>query len=1406
MFVVPIVRMEADTLAEAMAAWRAGAITNWEYLLRLNGLGGRSYNDLMQYPVLPWVLADYAARTLDLRDPASFRDLSKPMAVQNKNREQHYINIYNDLKAARREGCSPLLSRQPHHYASLYSNSGGVLHYLVRIPPFTELFLNYQDNNFDMPDRTFHSLATTWRLITNDSPTDVKELIPELFYLPELFHNNEGLNLGTRQCGAAVDDVELPAWAPDARLFTLVHRQALEAAHVTETLPHWIDLVFGYKQTGQPALDALNVFPACTYYGFDPSALEEEVDRTAAAAMVRTYGQAPRQLLRAPHPHAAHDLTQHATDQVPVWAGVVGARWGRYCGSPALGPVCVVWRRSCTGAASLHALPHPRSVAVANRATALLAMHGEAASNTQNNGQQPLALVSWGHSDNIVRLKRRRDVRPDLLLHVCALDQNNGQQPLALVSWGHSDNIVRLKRRRDVRPDLLLHVCALDQNNGQQPLALVSWGHSDNIVRLKRRRDVRPDLLLHVCALDQNNGQQPLALVSWGHSDNIVRLKRRRDVRPDLLLHVCALDQNNGQQPLALVSWGHSDNIVRLKRRRDVRPDLLLHVCALDQNNGQQPLALVSWGHSDNIVRLKRRRDVRPDLLLHVCALDQNNGQQPLALVSWGHSDNIVRLKRRRDVRPDLLLHVCALDQITKVVSSCVTAGCPYPLVLGHSSGRVVLVRAREAAGAARVGLRALHAHAAPVAGLHVCARAGLLVTASTDGHIVLWDAYKLIYIRTLPNRDMLSVTHVTISETLCDIASVHDMASAGAADVGGDATPDADDPAEAYEKDAAYKYKSLIRVHTVNARFVGSVKVCERVTCICYSNAPEGVSVNCVAAGLASGGVQLYSSWDLRPLLYIPPPDTRAPLLSSAQRCELRGGRAGERRSAAVLLVGPAAAAVHPAARHQGAAAQVSELHSISSAQRCELRGGRAGERRSAAVLLVGPAAAAVHPAARHQGAAAQVSELHSISSAQRCELRGGRAGERRSAAVLLVGPAAAAVHPAARHQGAAAQVSELHSISSAQRCELRGGRAGERRSAAVLLVGPAAAAVHPAARHQGAAAQVSELHSISSAQRCELRGGRAGERRSAAVLLVGPAAAAVHPAARHQGAAAQVSELHSISSAQRCELRGGRAGERRSAAVLLVGPAAAAVHPAARHQGAAAQVSELHSISSAQRCELRGGRAGERRSAAVLLVGPAAAAVHPAARHQGAAAQVSELHSISSAQRCELRGGRAGERRSAAVLLVGPAAAAVHPAARHQGAAAQVSELHSISSAQRCELRGGRAGERRSAAVLLVGPAAAAVHPAARHQGAAAQHNVVNCVAAGLASGGVRLYSSWDLRPLLYIPPPDTRAPLLSITYSSDSQLLFGCYASGVVVAWESGGATRPAPVRIVPAHALF
>ncbi len=39
--------------------WRRGQLSNFDYLLQLNRLAGRSVNDVSQYPVFPWVLRDY---------------------------------------------------------------------------------------------------------------------------------------------------------------------------------------------------------------------------------------------------------------------------------------------------------------------------------------------------------------------------------------------------------------------------------------------------------------------------------------------------------------------------------------------------------------------------------------------------------------------------------------------------------------------------------------------------------------------------------------------------------------------------------------------------------------------------------------------------------------------------------------------------------------------------------------------------------------------------------------------------------------------------------------------------------------------------------------------------------------------------------------------------------------------------------------------------------------------------------------------------------------------------------------------------------------------------------------------------------------------------------------------------
>lgn len=65
--------LAGNSLSEMTAAWINGEVTNFEYLMHLNTLAGRSFSDWTQYPVFPWVLADYTSEVLDLSNPATFR-------------------------------------------------------------------------------------------------------------------------------------------------------------------------------------------------------------------------------------------------------------------------------------------------------------------------------------------------------------------------------------------------------------------------------------------------------------------------------------------------------------------------------------------------------------------------------------------------------------------------------------------------------------------------------------------------------------------------------------------------------------------------------------------------------------------------------------------------------------------------------------------------------------------------------------------------------------------------------------------------------------------------------------------------------------------------------------------------------------------------------------------------------------------------------------------------------------------------------------------------------------------------------------------------------------------------------------------------------------------------------------
>ncbi|KAF2398110.1 beach-domain-containing protein [Trichodelitschia bisporula] len=283
----------------ATRKWVKGEMSNFAYLMLINTMAGRTFNDLTQYPVFPWVLADYTSEELDLSDPRTFRDLSKPMGCQVPAREAEFrerFQIFSDLA----EDGAP-----PFHYGTHYSSAMIVASYLIRLQPFVQSYLLLQGGSFDHADRLFYSIEKAWLSASRDNMGDVRELTPEFFYLPEFLTNINGYNFGQRQgSGEQIGDVQLPPWAKgDPAIFIAKHREALESPFVSQNLHKWIDLVFGYKQRGEAAVDATNVFHHLSYHGAkDLDTIVDPVELHASIGIIHNFGQTPHQVFQRAHP------------------------------------------------------------------------------------------------------------------------------------------------------------------------------------------------------------------------------------------------------------------------------------------------------------------------------------------------------------------------------------------------------------------------------------------------------------------------------------------------------------------------------------------------------------------------------------------------------------------------------------------------------------------------------------------------------------------------------------------------------------------------------------------------------------------------------------------------------------------------------------------------------------------------------------------------------------------------------------------------------------------------------------------------------------------------------------------------------------------------------------------------
>lgn len=231
--------------------WLSGKISNFEYLMLLNKYGGRSFNDLCQYPVFPWIIKNYVSEDIKLEDEKIYRPLGVSMGAISKEKRKVADDKLSTMICE--------TEYQPYQFAVHYLPGRVVLGYMLRTEPYASLLLKFEGGH-DAAPRMFHSMKHLWDSCMTDK-SDNRELIPEFYYLPEMFANFNMHSYGTKNAEdilteyipnntprVILDQVVLPLWTVNHHSFLKKNALALENPQVSLNLDKWIDLIFGDKQ------------------------------------------------------------------------------------------------------------------------------------------------------------------------------------------------------------------------------------------------------------------------------------------------------------------------------------------------------------------------------------------------------------------------------------------------------------------------------------------------------------------------------------------------------------------------------------------------------------------------------------------------------------------------------------------------------------------------------------------------------------------------------------------------------------------------------------------------------------------------------------------------------------------------------------------------------------------------------------------------------------------------------------------------------------------------------------------------------------------------------------------------------------------------------------------------------
>ena len=273
--------------------WLTNELSTLEYLLLLNKYSSRSYNDINQYPVFPW-LEIYGGKV---------RDLKYTTAAQTE-----------DERLIKKEMYLASSEKFPYHYTTHFSNSAYLAYYLVRTNPFTNNQINLQVNKFDNPMRQFNAIDEILKILKHTSQP--REVIPEFFLSTEFYYNYNCNFYGITDEGHLINNLNNKEGFKSPLEYILHNALLLEAPQTKSEINYFFDNIYGVGQMG--GADGYNTYDKYSYQEmFD---LKEKIDKykqqnlnynkikqkiISKCNKIISFGQTPFKLLEDKHPQWA---------------------------------------------------------------------------------------------------------------------------------------------------------------------------------------------------------------------------------------------------------------------------------------------------------------------------------------------------------------------------------------------------------------------------------------------------------------------------------------------------------------------------------------------------------------------------------------------------------------------------------------------------------------------------------------------------------------------------------------------------------------------------------------------------------------------------------------------------------------------------------------------------------------------------------------------------------------------------------------------------------------------------------------------------------------------------------------------------------------------------------------------